>query len=422
LYRLADQAVLVLQVAQEMDMVKAGFLWVLNSFAAAPDGWTPALKADMNARLLTTKVSPPDFNTALAQEFYGFYSSSGHRAFQDVAISRPFTIAFADGINVIAHAAQSQLHTYGFGTNLTMTRQALVRGTGLLTANNSIAGISADEIFFDAAHDIQIVAQPMTMLDEDLLALGRIDARGVYVNLSAWPNFDRFTCTAPPIPAALLEPVEAEIDTSTTRDLAPAVVGGVLGLLVLALLALLVLIRRNRRLRQASAKPHDFTEQLEQLDTLNTGTEMRAPREFDRKVVELGEELSHGEFGTVHKGRVTLNKGETVDCAIKVLRGGTEIAAFNLEGFYREAAMLVQFDQEQRIVKLYGVVTIGSPAMLLMEYCANGSMERYLKERFLQDEEVNWDTKFRFAAEVADGMQFVANAGGLHMVCSLFTF
>eukprot|EP00045_Choanoeca_perplexa_P016865 m.233327 g.233327 ORF g.233327 m.233327 type:complete len:1317 (+) comp17380_c0_seq1:120-4070(+) len=411
---LADQAVAVLQVAQDMEMVKAGFLWVLNSFAAAPDSWPSALKTDMNTRLLTTKVSPPE-STPLSEDFYAFFSSSGHRAFQSVAVSRPFTIGFADGVNVVANAAQSQLHTFGFGTNLTLTRQALVRGTSLLTANASIPGISASELLFNAAHDVQIVAEPMTMLNGELWVLGRIDARTTYVNISAWPDFDRFTCAAPPIPSALLEPPPAEEPSTSSRTPVPAVVGGVIGLLVLALLALLVLLRRNRRLRQATSKPHDFTEHLEKLDTLNTGAELRAPREFNRKAVELGEELSHGEFGTVHGGRLTLSKGETVDCAIKVLRGSDEIAALNLDGFYREAAMLAQFDQEQRIIKLYGVVTAGSPAMLLMEYCANGSMEHYLKQRFFDDREVNWDVKFRFAAEIADGMQFVATAGGLHM-------
>lgn len=84
------------------------------------------------------------------------------------------------------------------------------------------------------------------------------------------------------------------------------------------------------------------------------------------------------------------------------------------EAFLREAAMLTQFSWAPHIVHLVGVVTRGKPCLLIMEYCSNGSLSSFLQRELENEQEVCWEEKVRFCMDIADGMQVLTNAGGLH--------
>ena len=63
--------------------------------------------------------------------------------------------------------------------------------------------------------------------------------------------------------------------------------------------------------------------------------------------------------------------------ALKLLHEGTTEAE-ELE-FAREAIVTAQFDHPN-VIKLVGVVTVGTPTLMVLQYCAQGSLKDVLQQ------------------------------------------
>ncbi len=93
-----------------------------------------------------------------------------------------------------------------------------------------------------------------------------------------------------------------------------------------------------------------------------------------RAIKEL-EELRSGNFGSVSKEKLSEIQGQPgYIVAVKVLH---DVACADLQALLQEAEIMAQFEHD-REMRLIGVVTIGSPLMVVMEYCEHGALNNYL--------------------------------------------
>uniref|UniRef100_A0A182WEW1 Tyrosine-protein kinase receptor n=1 Tax=Anopheles minimus TaxID=112268 RepID=A0A182WEW1_9DIPT len=144
--------------------------------------------------------------------------------------------------------------------------------------------------------------------------------------------------------------------------------------------------------------------------------EWEVPREH---IIQL-EELGQGSFGMVYKGIMTKLANETnVPCAIKtVTENATERER---DSFLIEATIMKEF-HTHHVVRLYGVVSVGQPTLVIMELMANGDLKSYLR-RHRPDYENGEESSpqpptlkeiYQMAIEIADGMAYLSAKKFVH--------
>ncbi|KRX56561.1 Insulin-like growth factor 1 receptor, partial [Trichinella sp. T9] len=137
--------------------------------------------------------------------------------------------------------------------------------------------------------------------------------------------------------------------------------------------------------------------------------------ELKRGDIELLKEIGRGTFGTVYAGRgrnVRSVRGDTFgECAVKTVSDKASI--YDRWHFLIEASVMKKFDTAF-IVKLYGVVSEGQPALVVMEMMSKGNLKDYLRSRRPGAEEnvhnlvpPTEEEMFNYAAEIADGMAYL---------------
>uniref|UniRef100_A0A5S6QCV7 Tyrosine-protein kinase receptor n=1 Tax=Trichuris muris TaxID=70415 RepID=A0A5S6QCV7_TRIMR len=137
--------------------------------------------------------------------------------------------------------------------------------------------------------------------------------------------------------------------------------------------------------------------------------------ELRREDIELINEIGRGTFGTVYAGRAKNVRSVCGvvfgECAVKTVSEKASI--YDRWHFLIEASVMKKFDTAF-IVKLYGVVSEGQPALVVMEMMACGNLKDYLRARRPDSEEnenhlppPSTAEMFQFAAEMADGMAYL---------------
>lgn len=137
--------------------------------------------------------------------------------------------------------------------------------------------------------------------------------------------------------------------------------------------------------------------------------------ELNRDDIELLKEIGHGSFGKVFQGRgkgVVSHCGDTFgECAVKTVGDGASWA--DRMHFLIEASVMKSF-RTAFVVRLYGVVSNGQPALVVMEMMSKGNLRDYLRSRRPGAEEntanLSPPTKMetlRWAAQIADGMAYL---------------
>lgn len=125
-------------------------------------------------------------------------------------------------------------------------------------------------------------------------------------------------------------------------------------------------------------------------------------------------ELGQGSFGMVYEGIMKKN-GEDVACAIKTVNeNATDRERIN---FLKEASVMKAF-HTYHVVRLFGVVSIGEPTLVVMELMANGDLKGYLRSHRPDMENMKEDQTLpqpptlkrilQMAIEIADGMSYLA--------------
>lgn len=130
-------------------------------------------------------------------------------------------------------------------------------------------------------------------------------------------------------------------------------------------------------------RPHDFDDELAMLkerQQANSGA-MILPKELSRSTITLLEVLGSGNFGEVRHGTYRAPGGGAkaeYSVAVKKLKG--EPTQKEKQDFCSEALISAQFDHEN-IIGLIGVVTCGSPMLMVLQYCEHGALNMMLANR-----------------------------------------
>ena len=98
--------------------------------------------------------------------------------------------------------------------------------------------------------------------------------------------------------------------------------------------------------------------------------------------------------------------------AIKTLRAA-DATSMERDDFYREAATVYQIDHPN-VVALVGVVTQGDPTYLVMQHCANGSLDHFLQKHRSGIAAITTTARLKICFEVACGMQAINDLRLIH--------
>eukprot|EP00055_Hartaetosiga_balthica_P017917 m.125036 g.125036 ORF g.125036 m.125036 type:complete len:2563 (+) comp9427_c1_seq8:916-8604(+) len=191
---------------------------------------------------------------------------------------------------------------------------------------------------------------------------------------------------------------------ASTSLIAGAGAAGVL-LLLVVVIALVVI----RRLRNRFKEPQNWEEIFQLMDTFSKidGDGPRVPRELSRSAVRLIEELGRGAFGIVSKG--ILQENPVVPGYLTAVKSTLEKATLaDRQELMEEAAVMAQFDNDY-IVKLIGVVTVGQPALVVLEFMEYGALKPYLEEHDVSEEQ-----KIMWAGDCSEGMEHIHSKGFIH--------
>jgi serine/threonine protein kinase len=196
-----------------------------------------------------------------------------------------------------------------------------------------------------------------------------------------------------------------------------AVVAGLLGLLLL--LTFCAVRYRQHKLRM---RPYDFDElnrKLLENRSIMAGQlfKDRKPRELKRSNVTLLEQVGRGAFGAVWKAmldeRTSTGRPEYQVAAKTVLDEGASSAAA-IEDLTTEATVMAQLEGHRNLVSIIGVVTSGTPLILVLAFCDHGSMLSYLKKRAAQGEAVSSVHKIDFGVQTARGLEHISGRKFIH--------
>ncbi|XP_062503614.1 class II receptor tyrosine kinase-like isoform X2 [Corticium candelabrum] len=137
-------------------------------------------------------------------------------------------------------------------------------------------------------------------------------------------------------------------------------------------------------------------------------------RRIDRRDVRNRQKIGSGAFGVVEKAIWRANDRENIPVAVKTLTNETN--ASDRVKFLREAAITGQF-RHSNVVRLYGVVTLGSPIMLVLEYLQNSDLKMYLEKRKLDGQCCRSGfekTLLKMCRDIANGMEYLSRKSFVH--------
>ncbi|XP_050440178.1 insulin-like receptor [Adelges cooleyi] len=133
--------------------------------------------------------------------------------------------------------------------------------------------------------------------------------------------------------------------------------------------------------------------------------------EIPREDIEVLEPLGRGSFGMVYRGIWKKKDSDPVPCAIKTVTENNNIMVRH--DFLSEANVMKEFCTTH-VVRLYGVVSQGQPAFVLMELMTQGDLKSFLlkhRPEMTADPLLKPPTLrdiLRMAIEIADGMAYLS--------------
>ena len=183
--------------------------------------------------------------------------------------------------------------------------------------------------------------------------------------------------------------------------------GGSVFAIVIVVILLVVASRRKRYL--AAYKAVDFSK-IVQTQTVGLAlTSMPAvPLEIKRSNIEILHFLGKGNFGEVSKGIYAKSSTQKLYVAAKTIFVDDDNLVVHRNMLRAEAALMAQFNHEN-IVSLIGVVTVGQPELVVLEFCGGGALDEYLTSNVSELRE-----QLKFATDCAKGMAYLASLRYIH--------
>lgn len=194
-----------------------------------------------------------------------------------------------------------------------------------------------------------------------------------------------------------------------SKDNSPIIIGVLVGLLVL--LILVIFFGRRYYLKELAKRPvpHDFGDDLE-LINLKGGRQKVAPREIPRKQVRLLEMLGKGAFGEVYKALMEEETSLGVPSYLVAAKKFDDPSEEEKKEIFTEAVIMAQINHPN-VCKLVGVVTKGTPVLIVLQFCEHGSLDHFLKN---SGSDLLLNAKIQMAFDSAAGMKALDEAGFVH--------
>eukprot|EP00049_Salpingoeca_infusionum_P012931 m.240367 g.240367 ORF g.240367 m.240367 type:complete len:1931 (+) comp15309_c2_seq1:504-6296(+) len=179
------------------------------------------------------------------------------------------------------------------------------------------------------------------------------------------------------------------------------------GLILLCLLIVAAVMIHNYRMR--AKRPQNWEDIFKLMEQFKDqdGDGPRFPREIMRGHVKLLNELGKGAFGIVYKGMLTENPalpGYLV--GVKSLHNKASLA--DRQELLEESAVMAQL-VNPHIVQLIGVVTVGKPLLVLVEFMEYGDLKGYVEKHTIDE-----DMRVMFAGDACEGLRHVHSLGFIH--------
>jgi tRNA A-37 threonylcarbamoyl transferase component Bud32 len=131
-------------------------------------------------------------------------------------------------------------------------------------------------------------------------------------------------------------------------------------------------------------------------------------QEVLRRMVRLEEKVGEGEFGAVYRGEWQQTNGCIKEVAVKRLHDNNVKVQF-----LREAAAMGQFNH-QHVAKLFGVVTVGQPVMIVMELLPEGDLHSYLQSLNPSEDPDLTKRLLKFTRQICSGMVHLSSKRFVH--------
>lgn len=198
--------------------------------------------------------------------------------------------------------------------------------------------------------------------------------------------------------------VQAASASKASDSESTAYIGVGAGMVVLlATILALVLYRHHQR----AHAPADWDQIFGLIEQLREKGDVCAPRELPRSNLTILEELGKGAFGAVYKGLLEIRPHPAYLVAVKSLHESLSDGGSRRE-LLEEAAVMAQLDHKN-IVKLVGVVTVGKPIYVVIEFCEHGSLKAYL-----EGNDPTLHQQLHFCLDSAQGLEHIHSVGFVH--------
>jgi predicted Ser/Thr protein kinase len=220
------------------------------------------------------------------------------------------------------------------------------------------------------------------------------------------PSFSTGTISPSNLPIAIVSVLSSSQPLSSNGLPAGATVGIVVGV-VLMLIGLGVIILNvifKRKLKQkteiqtshaTNIERHSALTKISKLQSLVSHSQIS----FNELVIE--KEVAEGSYG-----RVCLGRWDGASVALKFCRKKA-----NVEDFVSEIKIMVELPPHPNVVQLYGVSLDGPQPVIIMEYCAGGSLDKLL---FDTNKKLSIEYKIELIRNVAAGLHHLHKHNIVH--------
>ncbi|KAK7320687.1 hypothetical protein VNO77_30386 [Canavalia gladiata] len=161
---------------------------------------------------------------------------------------------------------------------------------------------------------------------------------------------------------------------------------------------LFVAYRCFRKMQNLPESPQENSEEEDFLESL-TGMPLRySYNDLETATKHFSVKLGQGGFGSVYKG---------------VLPDGTQLAVKKLEGIgqgkkeFRVEVSIIGSIHHHHLVRLKGFCAEGPHRLLVYEYMANGSLDKWIFNKHKEEFPLDWDTRFNIAVGTAKGLAYL---------------
>ena len=179
---------------------------------------------------------------------------------------------------------------------------------------------------------------------------------------------------------------------------------------------IVVAVAYMHRARQLKRRAHDFAAQLEEMrangelsDEISSSC---IPREIKRSHIVMTDQIGRGAFGSVWKGLLDEGAVGGVPGYLVAVKTTNKNDFEGSAELLREAALMALVERHPNVVSLVGVVTSGTPLLLLITFCEHGALSSCLKRKTV----IPFGSKSRLSIclDVAQGMHHLATSNFVH--------